>query len=203
MKDTSAAPPDLAALTASRICHDVASPLGAAINGLELLELAGAAPDGEEHRLIAQSVARARARLRHLQIAFGAAAPGQRIAHGEIRDLLRELTGEARVLVDWQVAQDRERGEVKLAFLLQMCLGSGMPRGGGIVVQAEGPRWTLTARPLSRRDPPPEWEALTRMTPPERITAPMLHFAAAPAAARALGRTIRTELTEETITLAF
>lgn len=203
MKDTSAAPPDMAALTASRICHDVASPLGAAVNGLELLDFAGRAPDGAERRLLAQSIARARARLRQLQIAFGAATPGLRIPGDEIRDLLRELTAEARVQIDWQIAGDCERAEVKLAFLLQMCHESAMPHGGGIVVQADSGHWTLCGRPLRRHDPPPEWEALRTMTPPERISAPMLHFAHAPAVARRLGRTIRVDLAEECVTLAF
>ncbi len=65
---------DLAALVASRVCHDVISPVGAIVNGLELME------DGADEAttelaldLIRKSAKTASARLQFCRIAFGAA----------------------------------------------------------------------------------------------------------------------------------
>ena len=65
---------DLAALLCSRVCHDVISPVGAIVNGLEVLE------DDEDEsmrtfalELIGKSARQASARLQFARIAFGAA----------------------------------------------------------------------------------------------------------------------------------
>jgi histidine phosphotransferase ChpT len=70
----SLAPLDLAALMSSRICHDVISPVGAIVNGLEVLE----AEEDEDMRsiamdLIKKSAISASARLQFCRLAFGAA----------------------------------------------------------------------------------------------------------------------------------
>ena len=65
---------DLAALLCSRVCHDVISPVGAIVNGLEVLEdekdaeMRGFAVD-----LIKKSANTASARLQFCRLAFGAA----------------------------------------------------------------------------------------------------------------------------------
>src|SRR6516165_503811 len=66
-------PADLAALLCSRVCHDIISPVGAIINGLEVLEgekdaeMRGFALD-----LIKKSADQASARLQFCRLAFGA-----------------------------------------------------------------------------------------------------------------------------------
>ena len=65
---------DLAALLASRVCHDIISPVGAITNGLEVLE----EETGEEMRsfamdLIKKSARQASAKLQFARLAFGAA----------------------------------------------------------------------------------------------------------------------------------
>ena len=67
-------PLDLAALLCSRVCHDVIGPVGAIINGLEMLdenqdaEMRGFALD-----LIKTSAEKTSARLQFCRLAFGAA----------------------------------------------------------------------------------------------------------------------------------
>ena len=65
---------DLAALLCSRVCHDIISPVGAIINGLEVLD----EDNGEDMRdfafnLIRKSAAQASAKLQFARLAFGAA----------------------------------------------------------------------------------------------------------------------------------
>src|SRR5467141_5121326 len=65
---------DLAALLCSRVCHDLISPSGAIVNGLEVLE---ESTDEETKSfaldLIKKSAKTASARLQFCRIAFGAA----------------------------------------------------------------------------------------------------------------------------------
>ena len=66
---------DLAALLCSRVCHDLISPTGAIVNGLEVLE----EKDSDEETktfaldLIKRSARTASARLQFCRLAFGAA----------------------------------------------------------------------------------------------------------------------------------
>ncbi len=69
---------DLAALLCSRVCHDIISPVGAIINGLEVLD----EDNSEEMRdfafgLIRRSAGQASAKLQFARLAFGAAGLGR------------------------------------------------------------------------------------------------------------------------------
>ena len=65
---------DLAALLCSRVCHDLISPVGAVVNGIEVME-----DDADEQtktfaiELIKKSATTASKRLQFCRIAFGAA----------------------------------------------------------------------------------------------------------------------------------
>ena len=62
--------PDLAALLASRLCHDVISPVGAIQSGLELLD--EMPDDAESMELVRKSTRSAVAKLQFARIAYGA-----------------------------------------------------------------------------------------------------------------------------------
>src|SRR5262245_12475392 len=63
---------DLAALLCSRVCHDVISPVGAIVNGLEVLEDEKDASMREfALNLISKSARQASARLQFARLAFG------------------------------------------------------------------------------------------------------------------------------------
>jgi histidine phosphotransferase ChpT len=62
---------EIAALIASRICHDLISPIGAIGNGMELMALSsGQEQSSPELDLISQSVENANARIRFFRIGF-------------------------------------------------------------------------------------------------------------------------------------
>src|SRR3979411_2363076 len=77
---------DLAALLCSRVCHDLISPTGAIVNGLEVLE----EKDSDEETktfaldLIKKSARTASGRLQFCRLAFGAA--GSSAAQIDLRD---------------------------------------------------------------------------------------------------------------------
>ena len=83
---------DLAALLCSRVCHDLISPAGAIVNGLEVLE----EEDSDEETktfaldLIKRSAKTASARLQFCRLAFGSAgAPGGKIDIGDAEAMAR------------------------------------------------------------------------------------------------------------------
>ena len=66
--------PELAGLVCARICHDLVSPVGAVVNGADLIAELRGADASDELAMVAQSAARAAAILKFHRLAFG--APG-------------------------------------------------------------------------------------------------------------------------------
>src|SRR6202166_2626692 len=96
---------DLAALLCSRVCHDLISPTGAIVNGLEVYEESR----DEETRtfaldLIQKSARTASARLQFCRIAFGAAgSAGAQIDLGDAEKVARGLIEDEKVKLTWHV----------------------------------------------------------------------------------------------------
>jgi histidine phosphotransferase ChpT len=132
---------DLAALISSRLCHDVISPVGAIVNGLEVLE-DEKDPAMREFavELVRKSALQASARLQFARLAFGAAgsagamidlADAENVARGFLRDSKAELTWSApRALLP--------KNKVKLLLNLLVIANSTIPRGGTLDVVVEG-----------------------------------------------------------------
>jgi histidine phosphotransferase ChpT len=144
---------DLAALLCSRVCHDVIGPVGAIINGLEMLdEEQDAEMRGFALELIKKSAGQASARLQFCRLAFGAAgSAGVSIDTSDAAAVARGLFGGERAELEWNVPPLRvPRNNVKL--ILNMCLiaATAIPRGGVIEVTlsgAEETAWiTVTAK---------------------------------------------------------
>src|SRR5262252_969248 len=94
---------DLAALLCSRVCHDLISPVGAVVNGLEVLEEG----KDEETRtfaldLIKKSAQQASARLQFCRLAFGAAgSAGASIDLGDAQGVARGMMEDEKVKITW------------------------------------------------------------------------------------------------------
>lgn len=194
--------PDLTALLGSRICHDLISPIGAIGNGVELLLMDGAA-HGPEMTLIAESVANANARIRFFRIGFGASNTDQRIGRPEVTAILADLTRGGRLGIDWNGPSDLPRREVKLAFLLLMCLETALAYGGQITVDRTEGRWSLIARAPKMRVDPDLWEVLSNPAAAHEVTPAQVHFALAPDELASLGRKLTVEIRQGEIRIAF
>src|ERR1700749_4801282 len=95
---------DFAALLVSRVCHDLVGPLGAVVNGLEVLEdERDAAMRADALKLVTSSAEQALARLQFLRIAFGAAgSAGAELDLGEVGRLVAGLLEGGKVQLNWQ-----------------------------------------------------------------------------------------------------
>ncbi|WP_395665243.1 histidine phosphotransferase ChpT [Methylocella sp.] len=134
-------PLDLAALLCSRVCHDVISPVGAVVNGLEMLEEEKDPAMREEVLgLIRASAENASARLQFSRLAFGAAgSAGASIDTGDAEKVLRGLLSDPKLRIDWRVPRAlAPKNRVKLTLNLCLVAAAAIPRGGEILVESEG-----------------------------------------------------------------
>lgn len=132
---------DLAALLCSRVCHDVISPVGAIVNGLEVLE-----DDNDTSmrefalELIGKSARQASARLQFARLAFGAAgSAGASIDLGDAEQVARGLFLDDKISFVWSAPRLLfPKNRVKLALNLIMIAATAIPRGGAISVNVSG-----------------------------------------------------------------
>jgi histidine phosphotransferase ChpT len=142
---------DLAALLCSRVCHDLISPVGAIVNGLEVLE-----EDKDEETkvfaldLIKKSAYQASAKLQFCRIAFGAAgSAGAQIDLGDAEKVARGLLADDKTKITWNLPKNR----VKLLLNMLLIAVGCIPRGGMITVDPTegGKGFRLTATGLNAR----------------------------------------------------
>lgn len=151
---------DLAALLCSRVCHDVISPVGAIVNGLEVLDdEKDEAMRGFAQDLIKKSAKQASARLQFARLAFGAAgSAGAAIDTGDAENVARGFIGDERTQLSWDLPRVLlPKNQVKLLLNLLVIASGTIPRGGTIHVQGtvENDRgtFTLTTQGPSARIP--------------------------------------------------
>ncbi len=131
----------VAELLASRLCHDLVSPVGAVNSGIELLTEFGDDPDGESMALIASSAKTASEKLQFFRIAYGNAGSGSNIPLGDGLRLIEPVCANQRTTV---VVDDRTAGAlpgtgaVKLLLNIALLMGECLPRGGELRI-AIGP----------------------------------------------------------------
>jgi histidine phosphotransferase ChpT len=132
---------DLAALLSSRVCHDVISPVGAIVNGLEVLEEEkDAEMRGHALALIKSSANEASARLQFCRLAFGAAgSKGASIDTGDAELVTRQFLADDRTQLNWSVPRVlMSKNKVKLLLNLCLLADTTIPRGGVISVSSSG-----------------------------------------------------------------
>ncbi len=138
MTTATIAPLDFAALLCSRVCHDVISPVGAIVNGLEMLD----SETDEDIRavamdLIKKSAASASARLQFCRLAFGAAGSlTAAIDTGDAENVARGLIENERTILRWNGPRSLlPKNTVKLLLNLCLIAASSIPRGGDVAVE--------------------------------------------------------------------
>src|SRR5579862_1076883 len=128
---------DLAALLCSRVCHDLISPVGAIVNGLEVLE----EDKNEETKvfaleLIKKSAHQASAKLQFCRLAFGAAgSAGAQIDLGDAEKVARGLLADDKTKITWNLPRElMPKNRVKLLLNMLLIAVGAIPRGGMITV---------------------------------------------------------------------
>jgi histidine phosphotransferase ChpT len=140
MNDHNIDPLELAALVASRVCHDIISPVGAIVNGLEVLE----EEKDESMRefaqdLVQKSARQASAKLQFSRLAFGASGgAGAELDMADAGRCAAALMEREKPELDWQVkAGLLPKAEAKLLLNLLIIALNCVARGGTITVNAD------------------------------------------------------------------
>lgn len=171
-------PLDLAALISSRLCHDVISPVGAIVNGLEVLEEEN---DGQMREfaldLIKKSARQASARLQFARLAFGAAgSAGAAIDLGDAEQVARGVVNDGKTELRWTAPRALlPKNQVKLLLNLVLIAVTAIPRGGVVSVNVESDgqtsRFTLISEGISARVPSGVPALLKGEAPDDRVDA--------------------------------
>jgi histidine phosphotransferase ChpT len=126
---------DLAALLCSRVCHDVISPVGAIVNGLEVLEdEKDASMRDFALDLINKSARQASARLQFARLAFGAAgSAGAAIDLGDAEQVAKGFISDDKTALSWSAPRSLlPKNKVKLLLNLLLVGMTAIPRGGSL-----------------------------------------------------------------------
>jgi histidine phosphotransferase ChpT len=140
---------DLAALLCSRVCHDLISPVGAIVNGLEVLEEENDAETVQFARdLIKKSARAASAKLQFCRIAFGAAgSAGSQIDLGDAETISRGMLEVDKTKLAWNLPRALlPKNRVKLLLNMLLIAGQAIPRGGQLTVDPQGAGETMGFR---------------------------------------------------------
>ena len=140
---------ELAALLCSRVCHDLISPVGAIVNGLEVLD-DNPKPEDREFALdlIRKSAKTASARLQFCRLAFGAAgSSGAQIDLGDAQNMARGHLEDNKTSITWNLPRVLlPKNRVKLLLNMMVVAQQTIPRGGVLTVDPIGEGETMSFR---------------------------------------------------------
>ena len=186
--------PDLVALLGSRLCHDLASPMSALSNGLELMEDAEGAAS-PEMRLLRDTLDTTLARLRFFRLAFGGGGTVDgTVPAREAAEIVTAMYRDGRRGVEWLDAEDRLRSEVRLAYLALNCIERATPWAVRIAVGRDGAAWAIEARADRFKAMPDRWAALAERRVPGDLRGDEVQFGILARAAREADRPVGVEI---------
>ncbi|WP_447763118.1 histidine phosphotransferase family protein [Sphingopyxis panaciterrae] len=131
---------DFASMLASRLCHDLLSPVGAFANGLELL----ADEKDPEMRarcfeLLEQSARTSANKLKFFRLAFGSAGGfGEAVPPGEAKAAIEGIMAERPIALNWMIGEEPlPKPAVKIILNLALILVDALVRGGRLDIGCE------------------------------------------------------------------
>lgn len=128
-------------MLASRICHDIISPVGAVNNGVEFLQEMGADAMDEGMQLISYSASQAAAKLQAFRIAYGAGGKDPNIKPEDIQKAFSGLiSAEGKISQTWDPygplgPNPLPPGFCKVLLCGMMLAMEALPKGGNISVK--------------------------------------------------------------------
>lgn len=127
---------------ASRICHDLISPIGAIGNGLELIDEMGMEMSEDALKLIAHSATQAAAKLAAFRMAYGAGGRDPNIKPEDVQKTFGKfISGDGKIKQAWDpygpLGIDPKTPAFCKILLCALMLGAEcLPRGGIVMVDA-------------------------------------------------------------------
>jgi hypothetical protein len=105
---------------ASKICHDLISPIGAVNNGVELIEDMGPDAGPEATALIAFSAQQASAKLQAFRMAYGTGGADANIKPDDVFKAIELIINQdKKIKQEWNVFRKAERFQLQAAVVLK------------------------------------------------------------------------------------
>ncbi len=169
-------------LLCARLCHELASPVGAINNGIEMIQEFDESMLPDAMPLIASSASLVAERLKFYRMAYGRAGTTSIISDSEVRELVEGFLSDGRSSLDWPdgtgIAEWRE-GWGKLLLNLLPLATETLPRGGIIRIRfedsAENIRISLIAEGAGARIPEECHSALESGADVDQLTPRSVH----------------------------
>lgn len=129
-------------LLASRVCHDLISPVGAINNGIELMQEMGEQVGDEAVKLIGHSAEQASRRLRLFRLCYGAAGADSNLGLEDALNAGKEFLAGGRVQISWSgpvvnTLPSPPKGSAKVLLNLLVIALENLVHGGTIEVNAD------------------------------------------------------------------
>lgn len=140
MNEPASKNPAIIELLASRICHDLISPVGAVANGIEFLEEVGPDAGQDAINLISYSAAQASAKLQAFRLAYGAGGRDPNLKPEDVHK-----TFQALIVADGKITQTWDphapigfdplpQAYCKILMCALMLATESLPKGGEITL---------------------------------------------------------------------
>ena len=139
---------ELLELLASKICHDLISPIGAVANGVEFMEEMGADGGDEITDLIKFSSTQASVKLQAYRMAYGAGGGDVSIKPEDVHKAFAKFIElDKKITQEWDPygplgPEERASGFSKLLMCALLLCCECMPKGGKITVKEAGANLT-------------------------------------------------------------
>ncbi len=200
-------PSRLAAFIASRICHDLISPVASVNSALELMEDPGDADlKAQAEQLLHNGAEAAAARIQLLRYAFGSAGLSDTAAdRHDVRSIIEGFMNSHKPSIEWDIDTDHfSCGHARVLMNLVIMATAAIPRGGVVTlsVHNEEAGLSVTAAAKGPRARLAEFAeaALAGNTPEEGWSARTIQPLFAKMVADDLGGIISAEVGDEEIT---
>ena len=200
-------PSRLAAFIASRICHDLISPVASVNSALELLAEPGDADmKAQAESLLHNGAESAGARIQLLRYAFGSAGLSDTAAdRHEVRQIVEGFMKSHKPSVEWEIDTEHfSCGHARVLMNLVILATAAIPRGGVVALQvkneSEGLAVTAVAKGPKARLADFVESAFAGETPEEGWSARTIQPLFASMVANDLGGGISATAVEECVT---
>lgn len=193
----------LAALVASKICHDLVEPMNAIIQGHEMIRTDNQSkPDPDALSLLDQGVAKAWAKLDFFRFALGGAVAEGDGQIEEGRAVAEKLYGVLKAELAWNVPPiNMPRPAVRVIVNLLLIANECLPRGGKVEVNGEAGEVRIIATGARAALRTPTAQALRGETPEGGISAYTVQQMLTGMLARANGIELLARESEERVEL--
>ena len=143
---------DISNIVASRICHDIISPIGAIHNGLELISTTASLDvKSPEMALIHDSCHDARARIEFFRVAFGTYQTGQLMDAPKVQGIANAIYTTPRFDLRWHLESAIDRTWAQVIYMGLMCVERQLTLGGTTTVAADADHIRIRITATSER----------------------------------------------------